>query len=509
MKLLYYYKLATLISKLKNNNRFNYDFTFNNKIIQSDLDFWQIIKPYFTLYFLPEVFSYSYLNFIKTIIKTYLLQTFLNKNYKKVKSKPDKQIVNDNTILIYGIPKFFFETTIKPVADELIKNTKYSIILLVDYDIEFYEDCNNVAVINILEFLNKKNNPITKDINNYYHQIAKGIIALNNKLNGYSYLKIRLAIYLFKLKYNLTQFINIRDFAKLLAQNNIRLFISATDTDPLFRTISLEFKKNKIENLIIEQGLTAEAAIEWKMTIADYISAMGDVSIGHMINHGVPQRKIRANGHPGFDKYIIADKNIKIILNNSDNFNNRFVLFASQPYVEGSFIDANSRLIMLKSFKNIITKLKGTYFVIKPHPSENIDELKIIFKGCTNLKFASKHEDIYYLIMNCKIFITFFSTTTIQALLAKKPVINIYYLNSFPANMITQSGTTIIAQNEEDLVNKIIWLNNDENRFQYLEGIDIDRTVFLNKISCNIDGCATKRVLKYINDIIEERESNA
>lgn len=329
-------------------------------------------------------------------------------------------------------------------------------MIITNYDCTNYKDYNNVTIINLKSILCIKRKKLKKEINSYYYQINKEIINHYKNCEEYSYIKIRLALYLFKIKYCLYDYINIHSFTKTLVRKNIKLIVAATDTDPYFRTIVHELQKNNIKNLIIEQGFAGKSAIEWKMSVADYIAVMGEYSVNYLIKFGIKEEKIRITGHPGFDKYI--NGSLELNKNSSSNIKlpivNNSILFASQPYVEGAFTSAGSRIGMLESLRNVILNLRECRFIIKPHPSENISELKSIFRKCTNLKIVNKTDPIYPLICQCKIFITFFSTTAIEALLSNKPVINIFYTNSYQANIITQSKATLIVKCEDELKNK-------------------------------------------------------
>lgn len=107
MKLLFYYKLANLISQFNYNKNGNVDDT-NRNLFNHGINFWEIIKPYLTLYSLPEIFSSSYKNLIKKIIKINLrrLISIINPFFVKNCNGFSR---HENIIVIYAIPRFFLK----------------------------------------------------------------------------------------------------------------------------------------------------------------------------------------------------------------------------------------------------------------------------------------------------------------------------------------------------------------------------------------------------------------
>ena len=69
--------------------------------------------------------------------------------------------------------------------------------------------------------------------------------------------------------------------------------------------------------------------------------------------------------------------------------------------------------------------MKGVTLVIKPHPGENKKDLISFLRTRQNIVLVDGSINILPLIKCCDVFVTFFSTTAVQALYADKPVITI------------------------------------------------------------------------------------
>jgi len=78
---------------------------------------------------------------------------------------------------------------------------------------------------------------------------------------------------------------------------------------------------------------------------------------------------------------------------------------------------------MIKSVFDSVDHFENVYLIVKPHPEENENKTKSFVSNNPNIIFVPKTEDIRPLIKICDCFISFNSTTTIDALILDKLVV--------------------------------------------------------------------------------------
>jgi hypothetical protein len=281
------------------------------------------------------------------------------------------------------------------------------------------------------------------------------------------------------------------------------LIVSADDADQRCRVYSLLAKAAGIPTLLVQQGISFKDYPEWRFLSHDRVAAMGESSRADMIAQGVDPDRIVVTGHPGFDRFasIEPDTPTRVRKEFSIPEHHRLVLFASQPSYVGAFDQPHRRTEMIKAVVGIVTSLKNVTLVVKPHPGEQRGELISLIGNPAHVVLVDGAVSIVPLIKACDVFMTFFSTTALQALYAGKPVITIDVPGSGGGRLYTDSNATWVARSVDELMAHITNLLSAQ-RAELLEEKEEARSRFLHDMAYHPDGKATDRVVRVVADLI-------
>ena len=207
------------------------------------------------------------------------------------------------------------------------------------------------------------------------------------------------------------------------------ILLSPDVSDPRSRVYSMLCRTANIPSFDVQFGLLGNESVEWQYLISDYVLVWGEKAKNYMLNHGVPIDKIIITGSPRHDfKYsqskISADrkkKELKISSNKSifvlaSTFNDKH----HSRYVNPDILNS-----MKEAIFNSVLRCPNIVLIVKPHPFENINETKKYIKELPNkIIYADSKSDIRELIHLSDAFLSFGSTTAIDALIADKVVIS-------------------------------------------------------------------------------------
>ena len=240
--------------------------------------------------------------------------------------------------------------------------------------------------------------------------------------------------------------------------------------------------------------------------------------------------EIHNTGHPRFDLckkewhslYESKVKSIKKAYNDFVLINGNFSTSNPGYGIENLFTneiikDEKKRLNMFDTFvfqskqlismvtltHNLANKFPELNFIYRPHPSEDHDYYKVIFKGVKNINVEHDGNVIPW-ILACKLLLHDGCTTAIEATLAGKPVVN-YKSNFDPSRDIwlpNQMG---------------IQLNHIDEIISYIKKLDTEKTNSLcypkneEVLECfyNFKGNSYEEFLKIINKKNDENKINS
>ena len=217
--------------------------------------------------------------------------------------------------------------------------------------------------------------------------------------------------------------------SKYILENHRPSLVIATDIhDPRTRIYMLQCKNLHIPYLALQHGLTNSSDIEWRFFPVDRAAVWGKHSKQTLISHGIASNKIVVTGAPRSDSLFNSSdfeaKSIKKKLGIPESA--RIILLAS-TFTLGSYDKHNNDAELLETMKRAvfdsIDDFENVYLIVKPHPEENENETKSFVSGNPNIIFIDKKKDIRPLTKICDCFVSFGSTTTMDAILLDKLVV--------------------------------------------------------------------------------------
>lgn len=294
---------------------------------------------------------------------------------------------------------------------------------------------------------------------------------------------------------------------KVLSHYAPTIIVTADDADQKCKLFELVARELRIPALVIQQGFTRSDYPDWRHFAGEYVAAMGPTSLETLVGQGVPREVVTVTGHPGFDKlkYISGEENTatRVILGiGSDDF---LIVFCSQPYYLGTFRSPEVRSEMIRACCETVSAVPGARLIVKAHPQEDVSALKKLCANCPNIQIVDSQVEVASLIKACDVFITMFSQTTLEAIYADKPVININFPGSGVKSPFLDGKATCLVKSREEIriaISKLLegdygFFKNQDNRIA--KDKMLKDWAFLN------DGKATDRVIDLISNICRSR----
>lgn len=289
----------------------------------------------------------------------------------------------------------------------------------------------------------------------------------------------------------------------LITRDRPAIVITADAADQRSRAFFLTARSLGVCTLVVQQGITSADYPEWKFFGADRIAVMGPKSRDALLAQGVSADRISITGHPGFDCYItsVPDEVATTRSLCSIPFGQKMVVFASQPTQVGAFTSKSARRLMIRAILEAAEKNAATILILKPHPSENLSEIKALAKPFRKTIVVGQKIPIAKLIAACDVFVTFFSQTGIEALIAGKPVINVLFTGSVDENSYADSGATWVAHSRDDITRHLTILAGPE-RDREIAAKAAARDKLLEDWTWLSDGRSAARVADLIRKIV-------
>lgn len=213
-----------------------------------------------------------------------------------------------------------------------------------------------------------------------------------------------------------------------------------------------------------------------------------------------PEDSVVVTGSSRYDLLYHADRiysKEKFLSKYNINPNHKIILWATA--FRGQDDEGN-----IKDFKALfetIQNIKNITLVIKPHPGEGQRHIKMIKDYLNNYQIsavvAPSNSDTYEQLFVCDLMITKGSTTGMEAVSLNKPVIVLDLNYNSDTIGYVKEGVALGVYKEEDLKPTIEKLLKDDSELAK------NRKKYIEKYLYKIDGKATERVVKLIEEMIE------
>jgi hypothetical protein len=474
------------------------------------ISFFDLFTSELACYHFPQAFlkkKSHYFLFHK--IKFYLLNIFFSIkciiNSVLPKNKAD-YILPQKAIFLLSFTNRMYIDILHPLSIELNKNKNNSLVFLLEDNIQSAEDLNirDAIYYNLLKGYNRK---IYKETILLRNELKKAINQINIEKCVNDVLTDAEQEYLLFFTDLLKRFLNIYipNIVKhvviarnMLEKYNPTILISPDTADSKARIFAILAKKINIPYLEIQFGLAGDEAVEWKFSLANLIAVWGESSRQTIAKQLGSDEKLVITGSPRHD--FLKNCNLTNTFRNLTG-NKKIILLASTyHFKETNHVDIS----ILKSMQLAISEAarinSNIFLIIKPHPHENVDETKDLFKSNSNSLFLDKNSDIRLAILNCDAFISYGSTSTIDAMIADKLVICPVFPGwDFSSDIFKNSGATLNPNNKIELFEIFNNINNDTFLEQY-KNIFKKSRIFLKNYVYKSDGNGSKRIIDAIKN---------
>ena len=250
----------------------------------------------------------------------------------------------------------------------------------------------------------------------------------------------------------------------------------------------------------IQFGLTGPEGIEWRFFHADRVAVWGEQAKRHLVSHGVPNSRIVVTGSPRHDSVVRSFEGVVAKPNIFSAKKKPKILFGS-TYTDKAHAKYCPPEIITEMKKAVIKSVQDNSnfdLIIKPHPKENEKELAELISGnYSNVLVSKKSDDIREMILECDAFISFGSTSSLDALLGRKKTGSLVFAGWEFSNELLD-GLPIVKLDTVDKVKTFIenTLVGEHVRYKKHELEEIEKI-------CVLDGEASKRISEDICALLQ------
>lgn len=284
----------------------------------------------------------------------------------------------------------------------------------------------------------------------------------------------------------------------------VRAFCGSNDP------VATKTNLKSIPSIVIQHGAIGDVG-GYTPVITTKIAAWGDICKNQLVNAGVPDEKVVITGNPYFDP--IFDKKIDkeyicgrlgldprkgiLLLTTLGDVETPFVM----PHIIAWYNEKLATAVI-----KVMQEFKDKQLVIKTHPHEDdiIYKQLVADNNCNNVTiikdldlYLTKDLDLYSIIGICDLLITRASTTGLEAMLFKKPVIWLILSRLKGAVPYIESNAAFGVYNEKYLKDAIENAIGDSEVQKHMKK-------FVYDYAYKQDGKASERVVNLIIQMIEE-----
>jgi len=292
----------------------------------------------------------------------------------------------------------------------------------------------------------------------------------------------------------------------------IDIIVVTNDTVPFENKVIKIANDMNIPSLMIQHGALGEVE-SFEPSITTKVAVWGELTKQWMINLRESQDKLIITGSPRYDEYITkkSEKKEKILKKFKISSSKKILLYPTHPFNMDISLSPSTRL-SIEENKEILDKLFNVakelslFLVIKLHPTNEIT-IDEIYKLIPDIGYKDyiiiKHgqENLFNLINICDVFVTYTSTTALESMLLKKPIITVNFANKKDPMQYSRYGCAIQANDEETLKKALKEIINNKEVKDKLLNMG---NKFIEKYCYKIDGLSSNRTAKLIMDMIKK-----
>jgi UDP-N-acetylglucosamine 2-epimerase len=298
-----------------------------------------------------------------------------------------------------------------------------------------------------------------------------------------------------------------------LKDENFDLIVLSVDTFEIDKIIASVAKKLGIPSIVVQHGITGdEIDVGFAPLTADLFAAWGKNAQKCLIKSGVPQERIKITGAPKFDNYLndnFTDERLEQRTKVRKDFRipkeKKIILFTSSHInfknrLSSAHLQINEVINIYKCLFEVIKMNSDYHFIIKLHIGDDNPQLvkKMIEDYHVNNCSLTLSYDILPLIFSSDCIITPFSTTGLEGIVLKIPIVCINFRDydyhvSYRKNKIANDTSDPIELSDQ--LHSLI-----ENPNQIM----VNRDEYLENEIYKLDNLASARISQLISDMIEK-----
>jgi hypothetical protein len=505
---------ADLVKKF-GDYRFTNGLTIGEILTIDEVSYWDLITAELAHFHLPQVFlsKKGYVSFFDTIKPILLRFKYsLSRARKKKIAKNDlKNLNNSSYIAFLGFSNRMYIDILYPLIVDLDESV--TAVVLTDGPLlsrsEFsVESCEYQSLWN---FSTKNTDLSVRNTRRILKSRIRNVEIeelLRQVLNeeDLDYLPNFLLLFRRVFDVYLPVLIDYVVLGRCFVQARRPLMVVSPDTaDSRTRVFSILSRRFGIPILDIQFGLSGEEAVEYRFLLSDILAVWGSSSKKAILKQGVEDFRVVVTGSPRHDMLVNRGSTDLSILRNSLGIPSDFkvVLLASTyNFKDKTHVDVSILEDMQRSISEAVTLTKDVFLIIKPHPHENVFETKTWFSNSDRIVFVEKDADIKKYILLCDAFISYGSTSTIDALIAGKFIVcPIFPGWTFSSDMFRNSGATLTPCSRDEVL-RAIQAVSDGTYLEFQYKVERHRQNFLNDLVFEMDGQSTRRVLDLVSSMI-------
>ena len=276
------------------------------------------------------------------------------------------------------------------------------------------------------------------------------------------------------------------------------LFI-AVEVNYILRNAIRYCKQKKIHNLIIQHGLANKYSLQAFLPFeGECFLAWGEYTKNYLVENFAGEKKIVITGGINFDDTLKIKYNRDVI---SEYFridtNKKWIVFTTQTKGPGGCPSDEEIYFGILETAKAAKRYPDYQLIYQVHPSQSIEEVEKILENVEgSMAVVGRYSNTEELIAASDGLITFFSTTAVDALILKKPIMLINLTEDKEFLPFVSQGAAIGAYERDEI----------DECFKKLVNADmteIEMTDIINKTNYKNDGKALSRVLDKCYDLLK------
>ncbi len=276
------------------------------------------------------------------------------------------------------------------------------------------------------------------------------------------------------------------------------LFI-AIEVNYILRNAIRYCKQKKIHNVIIQHGLANKYSLQAFLPFeGECFLAWGEYTKNYLVENFVDEKKIIITGGINFDDTlkIKYDKDVISKYFRIDT-NKKWIVFTTQTRGPGGCPSDDEIYWGISETAKAARNYSDCQLIFQVHPSQQIEEVQRILEDIEDTTaVVGKYINTEELIAASDGLITFFSTTAVDALILRKPIMLINLTEDKEFLPFVSQGAAIGAYERDEIAECY-------KKLVDTDITEIDMTDIINKTNYKNDGKALSRVLDKCYDLLK------